>query len=56
MKTYGETIKFQDIMWLCTRYDEFSDHDKLWSSTGNNKFIDPPNFGKKTGIHRDQSL
>ena len=49
MKGYSEAIKFQGIMRLCTRF-EFSDRDKLWSTKSANKFIDAPNFGKKTGM------
>ena len=32
----------------------FSDWDKLWSNKSENRFIDPPNFGKKTGMFHDQ--
>ena len=53
MSGYSKAIKFQGIMRLCTRF-AFSDWDKLWSNKSENKFIDPPNFGKKTGMFHDQ--
>ena len=53
MTSYSEAIKFQGIMRLCTRF-EFSDREKLWSTTSDNKFIDPPCFGEKTGMVRDR--
>ena len=50
MSGNSKAIKFQGIMR--SRF-AFSDWDKLWSNKSENKFIDPPNFGKKTGMFHD---